>query len=446
MRQTVSIVGFGRFGKVLYRLLKDDFQILVYTRKPIGSDFKFNPGTTLTNSVEDIYRSEVIFYAVPIEVFEEVISAHKKYFTPDHLLIDVLSVKIHPKKVFEKHLKNGQTQALLTHPMFGPDSSKNGFDGLPIIVDQFRASQANYTYWKDFFTRKKLRVIEMSAQEHDRLAANSQGLTHFIGRLLSAYGLKASPIDSMGTQKLLEVIEQTSNDTWQLFTNLQHYNPYTGRMRLQLGDTYDHLYNKLLPGQQRADYITFGIQGGKGSFCEEAIKNYIKQKDIAKYRISYLYTSEKVLQKLHEGEIDLGLFAIHNAVGGIVLESARAMARYKFKIVEETEILVRHFLMRRKDTPVEKIDRIMAHPQVFAQCKCTLDRNYPSLIQESGTGDLIDTAKAAWSLANGKLPDNYAILGPGILSQLYDFEVMAENLQDSENNLTSFFLVSRQFS
>jgi prephenate dehydratase len=107
---------------------------------------------------------------------------------------------------------------------------------------------------------------------------------------------------------------------------------------------------------------------------------------------------------------------------------------------------VRHFLMRRKDVPEEKIDRIMAHPQVFAQCKGTLAQKYPGLIQESGTGDLIDTAKAAYSLANGKLPDNYAILGPGILSQIYDFEVMARDLQDIENNLTSFFLVSRQFS
>ena len=439
----VSIVGFGRFGKVLYRLLKNDFIITIYTRNPIISDIPFTPQTILTNSIEEIYQNEVIFFAVPIDTFEEVISTHQKYFRPDHLLIDVLSVKIYPQKVLEKYLKGSQTQALLTHPMFGPDSSRNGFDGLPIIMDQFKTSNENYEFWKNYFGNKKLRIIEMSAKDHDRLAANSQGLTHFIGRLLSAYGLKSSSIDSLGTKKLLEVIEQTSNDTWQLFTNLQHFNPYTKSMRLKLGDTYDQLYDKLLPKQRNPGYITIGIQGGKGSFCEEAINSYIKSKNILKHRIVYLYTSEKVLEKLHSGDVDLGLFAIQNAVGGIVYESAHAMSQYKFKIIDEIEILVRHYLMKLKEVPSEKIDHIMAHPQVFAQCKTTLAQKYPSYILESGEGDLIDTAKAAWSLANGELPNNYAILGPGILSKLYDFDIMGENLQDSSNNLTSFFLVSR---
>ena len=439
----VSIVGFGRFGKVLYRLLKDDFNITVFTRKPIISDIPFTRQTILTNSVAEIYQSEVIFFAVPIDTFEGVIASQKQFFRPDHLLIDVLSVKLHPQKVFEKYLKGSQTQALLTHPMFGPDSSKNGFDGLPIIIDQFKASNENYVFWKNYFGNKKLRIIEMSARDHDRLAANSQGLTHFIGRLLSAYGLKSTTIDSLGTKKLLEVIEQTSNDPWQLFTNLQHFNPYTKRMRLKLGDIYDLLYDKLLPKQRKPNFLTIGIQGGKGSFCEEAINSYIKSKNISKHKIIYLYTSEKVLEKLHSGDVDLGLFAIHNAVGGIVYESAHAMSQYKFKIVDEITIPIRHYLMKRKDVAFNNIDHIMAHPQVFAQCKTTLAHKYPSLVLESGEGDLVDTAKAAWSLANAVLSNNYAILGPGILSKLYDFEIIAENLQDSSNNLTSFFLVSR---
>jgi len=38
---------------------------------------------------------------------------------------------------------------------------------------------------------------------------------------------------------------------------------------------------------------------------------------------------------------------------------------------------------------------------------------------------------------------NTAILGPKILSEIYDLKIIDENLQDSQNNLTTFFLVSR---
>lgn len=428
----VAIVGFGRFGKTLKRLLDQDFELTIINRK----------------NAEKIVNSEVVFYCVPISTFESVIKSHKKYFKENHLLIDVLSVKIHPKKVFEKYLKNSKIQALLTHPMFGPDSSKDGFKGLPMIIDKFKADENNYLFWKNFFIKKGLKVIEMTAQQHDKLAANSQGLTHFIGRLLEKFDLKPTEIDSLGTKKLLEVMGQTCNDTWQLFNDLQKYNPYTKAMRLKLGRTYDLLYNQLLPKRINQKKIIFGIQGGKGSFNEEAILSYINKNGIKKYQIKYLFTTEKVLKNLHEGNIDFGLFAIQNAVGGVVEESTHAMAKYKFKINppaggEEFQILIRHFLMKRKDVSVSEIKTIMAHSQNFRQCKDNLAKKYPDLKQVSGQGDLLDTARCAEALAKNQIDKNIAILGPKILAKIYDLEIIAENLQDSQNNLTTFFLVCR---
>jgi len=425
----VAIIGFGRFGKVLYRLLKDNFIVTSFTR---------------SDEVSKIYKNDVIFFAVPIESFESVIRAHKKYFKPEHLLVDVLSVKLHSQKVFEKYLKGSSTQALLTHPMFGPDSSKNGFDGLPIIMDQFKSSNANYDFWKNYFTSKKLQVIEMSAKKHDRLAANSQGLTHFIGRLLSFYGLTPTSIDSLGTKKLLEVIEQTCNDTWQLFTNLQHFNPYTKRMRLKLGSTFDQLYNKLLPKQLIPDYLTIGIQGGKGSFNEQAILYYIQKEKISKYKIKYLYTSARVMRALHLGEIDIGQFAIHNSVGGIVGESVKAMADYKFKIVSEFAIKISHALMIRGDAQFGDITTIMTHPQVLAQCKQTLAGKYPHLTQASGTGILVDHAVVAKLLGSKKLSKNIATMGSSLLAKLYGLKIIEDNLQDAQENYTSFLVVTRK--
>ena len=112
----VSIVGFGRFGKTLYRLIRDDFIITLYDINIISHE-GLTKSTIIAKSLKEIYSSEIIFYCVPISSFEDVISKHKKYFQNYHILIDVLSVKMHPAKIFKKYLTN--TQALLTHPMFG---------------------------------------------------------------------------------------------------------------------------------------------------------------------------------------------------------------------------------------------------------------------------------------------------------------------------------------
>lgn len=426
--KSVSIVGFGRFGKTLYQLIKNDF---------IVSTFDKNQ-----NNLEEIYNSDVIFFAVPISSFETVISQHKKYFKDHHILIDVLSVKMHPANVFRKYLDK-DTQALLTHPMFGPDSSKEGFENLPIIIDKFMADDTNYLFWKNYFKSKGLLVYEMTAKEHDKMAAGSQGVTHFIGRLLNAYGFKGSAIDSLGTRKLLEVVGQTCNDSWQLFMDLQHFNPYTKQMRIRLGNICDKIYNKLLPKQVDPKFLTFGIQGGKGSFNEEALNFYVNKEKINKYKLKYLYTSEKVMQSLHKGDIDRGQFAIHNSVGGIVKESIEAMASYKFKIVEEFAIKISHALMIRKDAKLSQVTAIMTHPQVLAQCKDTLARKYPHLRKTSGKKELIDHAVVARHLSEKRLPKNIATMGSKVLADLYNLQIIEDNLQDSRENYTSFLQISR---
>lgn len=441
----VSIVGFGRFGKTLYRLIKDDFEVTVYTRNDIKlAGVVLSANTNTTKNISDIYKSEVIFYAVPISEFEEVISSHKKYFKDGQLLIDLLAVKILPAKIFEKYLKNSKIQVLLTHPMFGPDSAKNGFKGLSIILDKFKTDEATYSFWKNYFKSKNLLVVELSAEKHDRLGANSLGLTHFLGRLLEEFHMKPTKIDPVGAKKLLEIKEQVCNDTWQMFTDLQHYNPYTKDMRIKLGDAYDKLYNKLLPKQVDPNFITIGIQGGKGSFNEEAVFYYLKREGIEDYKIKYLYTSENVLSALHKGEIDRAQFAIHNSLGGIVMESVEAMARYKFKIVSHFAIIISHALMIRKDVNFGDVSTIMSHPQVFAQCKHTLLEKYPHLKQTSGEDELIDHAIVAKYLSEGKLQKNIATMGSKILAEIYNLKVVEDNLQDAKENYTSFMQVVRE--
>jgi len=441
----VSIIGFGRFGQLWASILKTDFSVRVHDSRPelapraleIGVDFVPLP---------DALAAEVIFYCVPISAFEEAFAQHACILAKlpgKKTLIDLLSVKLHPKNVFEKHL-NPNHQGLLTHPMFGPDSAQiNDLVGQRIVVDPFRIDDQDYNFWKQYFKEKQLEVIELTADDHDRLAAQSQGVTHFIGRILGELGFQSTPIDTLGAKKLQEIMQQVCNDTWQLFVDLQTYNPHTRSMRVKLADAQTKIFNQLLPNRIYQDRLLIGIQGGRGSFNEEAARYYMSRKPETPFELKYLYTTENVLRSLHEGLVDRGQFAIHNSLGGIVTETVLATARYRFDIIEEFAIKIAHAIMICKDAEFGEVDTIMTHPQVLRQCHTNLEKKYSGLKQTSGEGDMVDHAKVAELLGRGELPRNMATMGSKVLAEIHNLKIVEENLQDLDSNFTSFLWVQR---
>ena len=48
--------------------------------------------------------------------------------------------------------------------------------------------------------------------------------------MLNEAGVVSTQINTLGFNDLLAVIEQTCNDSWDLFRDLQKYNPYTNEM------------------------------------------------------------------------------------------------------------------------------------------------------------------------------------------------------------------------
>jgi prephenate dehydrogenase len=244
--RSISIVGFGRVGRTLARLFDGDFNLTIFNRSKISEDsIKLFKNITVTTKIPEVYLNNVIFYCVPISEFEKVVRSHMKYFS-NNLIIDTLSVKEYPEKIFKKFQKPKLFTAILTHPMFGPDSSKDTFDNLPIIINNFSAKKDIYDQWIKYFKKKKLKVIEMTPHNHDKIAASSQGLTHFIGRLLQMYGYKSSSIDSEGAKKMLEIMDQVCNDSWELYEDLQKYNPHTKKMVKKLDRVFKKLHRKTI--------------------------------------------------------------------------------------------------------------------------------------------------------------------------------------------------------
>lgn len=196
-------------------------------------------------------------------------------------------------------------------------------------------------------------------------------------------------------------------------------------------------------GNTSKDPIILGIQGGRGSFNEEAARQRMKRTPDRPFELTYLHTTENVLKALHDGSIDRGQFAIRNSLGGMVDESVEASKKYTYDKVDEFAIKIIHALMISPEADIQDIDTIMAHPQVLSQCKYNLQRKYSHLNLTSGKGDLIDPAKVAEMLGQGKLGKNIAALGSKGLAELYGLKIVANNMQDSGSNFTTFIWVQR---
>ncbi|WP_423062325.1 prephenate dehydrogenase/arogenate dehydrogenase family protein [Candidiatus Paracoxiella cheracis] len=205
MTNDVSIIGYGRFGKVLEILLAKKFNV----------------------KIDDVSCS-TIFIAVPIRAFEKTIRDIADKINPEATIIDVCSVKIYPVKIMKQYLPQS-VSIIATHPLFGPDSIQNNHP-LKIMMNNVRDHHNQYQQWKDFFTQHHIEVLEMTPEQHDELAAKTQGITHFVGRILEKMNAKASEIDTSGYAALLKVMQQTCNDSRELFLDLQRYNPYPQKM------------------------------------------------------------------------------------------------------------------------------------------------------------------------------------------------------------------------
>lgn len=436
----VGIIGHGRFGRFWAETLRAHHTVWVTDIEPADDDHFV--------SLDDLCRkAEVIFLCVPIGRLAEALETVRPHLQPGTIVFDTCSVKTQPAALMSEILGAGDLTLIASHPMFGPDSARDGVAGLPMVSWFLSGDREKYAEWVRFFKRLALNVVEVDPETHDRLAAYSQGVTHYIGRVLEQLDLRPTPIDTQGFSILLSLIEQTCNDSWELFHDLQISNPYTREMRLQLERALDEVYAALLPERVSPDALVVGVQGGEGSFSEEAGRTYIARQasDFPPARIKYLYTTKNVLETLHTGEIDFGVFAIQNAAGGVVMESIRALSDTNCEILEMVDLVINHSILYHPGTDFSAIDTLISHPQALAQCANNLKARYPHLKLVSGEGDRIDQALCAKDLSEGALPLTTAVLASRVCAEKFGLLIHADGLQDlGERNLTTFVWATRK--
>jgi prephenate dehydratase len=193
--------------------------------------------------------------------------------------------------------------------------------------------------------------------------------------------------------------------------------------------------------------LAVGIQGGLGSFNEQALKQYLETqgRSLSDVEIKYLYTTDNVLRELKAGGVDCGQFATENSLGGPVQETLLAQAKYSFEkdyeVIDRYSIRIAHCLMIHPDARLDEVDTIMTHPQVLAQCRQTIKRDYPGMALEEGRGELLDPAKVGEAIARGWIPRNVATISNRLIAEARGLKVVGQNLQDRDDNFTTFVFV-----
>ena len=182
-----------------------------------------------------------------------------------------------------------------------------------------------------------------------------------------------------------------------------------------------------------------GIQGLEGSFSEQAAKFYCNKFDIQDFELAYLVSSMNVLNGLNSNEIDVGIFAMENAQGGVVIESVKALAENNCKIIDMFYVEISQNLMAKDSISLGEIEEIHSHEQALKQCKDYLAEKFWSkkLVETD------DTAKSAQDLASGKLADNVAVIASKHSAEKYGLNIIDHDIHDLKKNLTLFLAVER---
>jgi len=225
----IGIIGFGRFGQLLAKILKNKHQIKVFDNQEKLKAKAKSLGVIFTD-LDEVCQQDLIILAVPISAIKNVLLLIKNKIPASSIIMDVCSVKEYPVNLMTKILSR-KTQILATHPMFGPDSAKCGLKDSQMVFCPIRIKKEAYGKIKQLFQRLGLKIIETTPAEHDRQNALSLALVHFIGRGLEKMNIKTQALTTLGFERLLKVCETVTNDTWQLFKDMQTYNRFAKPIR-----------------------------------------------------------------------------------------------------------------------------------------------------------------------------------------------------------------------
>ncbi len=225
--KTIGLIGLGRFGAMAYQYLRASKEVRVY-----DANQNMLAKCPDARSFADVVAADLIVLAVPISVVERVCHDMARLLKPGQLVVDTCSVKEKPIKIMLRELPE-QVQILGTHPLFGPDSGKNGIVGLKIAVCPVRIQPDWYEAVLRYLNSLGLMTLEATPEEHDRQIARTQAVFHLIAQACKRLNWGGEDITTPGPETFFRLLKSVQNDTDQLFFDLQRENRHAARARAE---------------------------------------------------------------------------------------------------------------------------------------------------------------------------------------------------------------------
>lgn len=223
----IGLLGFGRFGQLVHRHLPPDRITGVFDRDPARL-----AGLADAATLEQVLKARYIILATPISAIEAVCRQISPALRTGQVIVDTCSVKQYPIDCMMARMPAG-VQILGTHPLFGPDSGRDGIGGMKIAVCPVRIESANYDCVRTFLHGLGLEVIETTPQEHDRRLARTQAIFHLISQALKELDWRGQRLSTPGPAAFYRLAETVQNDTSELFRDMERQNRYAGASRRQ---------------------------------------------------------------------------------------------------------------------------------------------------------------------------------------------------------------------
>ena len=192
--------------------------------------------------------------------------------------------------------------------------------------------------------------------------------------------------------------------------------------------------------------IHVGIHGINGSFTDEAWTRFsaeVARLDPNRVTIDELVHSERVLKAVHEGSVDIGIFAFANSGSGGYLASVEAMGRYSYELLGLFSMPIGMCILGHSSARgMEDITEFSGHPVAIAQCRQTLSERWP-IIPLKPLTDEMDTALSAKLLSEGALPPTTAVFASRRAAENYGLQILAPDVHHDPRNSTFFAIIRK---
>jgi chorismate mutase/prephenate dehydratase len=193
------------------------------------------------------------------------------------------------------------------------------------------------------------------------------------------------------------------------------------------------IYQRIISISKEAQGVTVAFQGEIGAYSEEAAYQYFGPTA----RLKPCENLEDVFQAVEQGEIQYGLVPVENSLEGSISRTYDLLLDSVLKVSGETELGVIHCLIGLPESQIDSIKEIYSHSQALGQCKVFLGKMKWKLTAT------YDTAGSVKIIKENRYIDKAAIASARA-AEVYGMKVLVKGIEDNQNNITRFFILSKQ--